>query len=188
MDFYLGDPFHRQLQLFCYCACPDLPKWRKICPIFEIRCHSSNPYSLKNIVGSNDVYINWMDCTMLKKKIVPIPDSKIQLFWLLFPTLVLFLAPYHDFHRSLSLSWRSIQSPITTFLLLRMRESSKMAEIRPHFLRSVAIPSVHPVYICIVRWLVIKKILSCWLPTLFFEKYKTFCGFKKKNSLKLFFR
>ena len=31
---YLGDPFHRQLQLFCYCACPYLPKWRKIGPIF----------------------------------------------------------------------------------------------------------------------------------------------------------
>ena len=36
------------------------------------------------------------------KKIMPMPDSKIQLFWLLFPTLAQFLAPNHDFHRSLS--------------------------------------------------------------------------------------
>ena len=98
----------------------------------------------------NDVYINWMDCTMLKKKIVPMPDSKIQLFgsifllWRCFWLLILIL------HRSLSLSWRSIPSPITTLLLLRMRGFSKMAENRPHFLRSVAIPVVYPVYIYIV--------------------------------------
>ena len=84
-------------------------------------------------------------------KIRPMPDSKIQLFWLLFPTLALFLAPNHDFHRSLSLSWRSIPSPITTFLLLRMPRASKMADNRPHFLRSIAIAAVHPVYI-IDRW------------------------------------
>ena len=53
---------------------------------------------------NNDVYINWMDCTMLKK-IMPMPDSKIQLSWLLFPTLALFLAPNHD------------SSPITIIIL-----------------------------------------------------------------------
>ena len=36
-------------------------------------------------------------------------------------------------------------------------------------------------------WLVIKK-KSFLLPTLFFEKYETFCGFKKIELLKLFFR
>ena len=43
---FLGDTFHRQLQLFCYCACPDLPKWRKIGPLFEIRCHCSSLSSI----------------------------------------------------------------------------------------------------------------------------------------------
>ena len=92
-----------------------------------------------------------MDCTTLKK-IMPMPDYKIHLFWLLFPTLALFLAPNdnHDFHRSLSLSWRSILTPITTFLLLHMPGSFKMAENWLHFLRSVAIAAVHPVYIYIV--------------------------------------
>ena len=47
------------------------------------------------MVWSTIYNINWMDCTMLKK-IVPMPDSKIHLFGLLFPTLALFLAPNHD--------------------------------------------------------------------------------------------
>ena len=74
------------------------------------------------------------------------PDSKIHLF----PTLALFLAPNHDF------------SPITiinlvihyianyNFSATAHTGSSKMAENRPHFLRPVAIPAVHPVYIYIV--------------------------------------
>ena len=64
------------------------------------------------------------------------PDSNIQLFWLLFPTLALFLAPNYDsspiairyyhylgdsFHRQLKL-----------FLLLRMPGSCQMAENLPH--------------------------------------------------------
>ena len=52
----------------------------------------------------NDVYINWMDCTMLKKNSA---NARFQdpTFWLIFPTLALFLAPNHD------------SSPITIIIL-----------------------------------------------------------------------
>ena len=53
---------------------------------------------------NKDVYINWMDCTMLKKNKA---NARFQdpPFWLLFPTLAMFLAPNHDF------------SPITIIIL-----------------------------------------------------------------------
>ena len=83
---------------------------------------------------------------------MPMPGFQIQLFgsffllwrcsWLLITIL----------RRSLSLAWQSIPSPITTFPLLRMRGSSKMAENRPQFWRSVAIsssPSSLYIYLCL---------------------------------------
>ena len=95
------------------------------------------------------------------KKIMPMPDSKIHLFGSFFLLWRCFWLPIPILHRSLSLSWRSIPSPITTFLLLRMRGSSKMAENLPHFMWSVTIPAVYPVYIYInFAWdIILKKII-----------------------------
>ena len=94
--------------------------------------------------------MNWMDCTMLKK-MRPMPHSKSQLFWLLFRTLALFwllITISTDHYQYLSdPSFRQLQF----FLLLRMPGLSKIVENLPHFLRSVAIRTVHPVYI-IHRW------------------------------------
>ena len=91
-----------------------------------------------------------MDCTMLKK-MRPIPDYKSQLFLLLFRTQALFwllITISTDHYQYLSdPSYRQLQ----LFLLLHMPGSSKMAENRPHFLRSVAIRAVNSVYI-IHRW------------------------------------
>ena len=108
-----------------------MPGSSKMAKFYEIRCHSSSPYSLYIHRRLQRCYINWMDCTTLKK-IVPIPDSKIQFFGSFFLLWRCFFASNHDFHRSLSLFWRSIPSPITTFRLLRMPGSSKM-KIGPIF-------------------------------------------------------
>ena len=111
-------------------------------------------YFSKNKVGSkklraNDVYINWMDCTMLKK-IVPMSGSKIHLFGSFFLLWRCFWLLNHDF------------SPITIIILAihyianynfsatAHAGSSKIAENLPHFLRSVSILAVYPVYIFIV--------------------------------------
>jgi len=88
------------------------------------------------------------------KKMRPMPDSKSQLFLAPFSYFGAFLAPNHDFHRSL-INILAIRDPsyrqLQLFLLLRMPGSSKMAENWSHFLRSVAIRAVHPVHI-IHRW------------------------------------
>ena len=73
------------------------------------------------------------------------------IFSLLFPALALFLAPNHNSSPITIIILAIHPSPIITLLLLRMPGSSKMAENRPHFLRSVAIAAVHPVYIYIVE-------------------------------------
>ena len=64
-----------------------------------------------------------------------------------FPTLALFLAPNHDSSTITIIILAIHPSPNKNFLLLRMLGSIKMVENRPHFLRSVAIALVHPVYI-----------------------------------------
>jgi len=61
------------------------------------------------------------------------PDSKIHLFGSFFLLWRCFWLLITIFHRSLSLSWRSITSPITTFLLLRMRDLPKWWKIGPIF-------------------------------------------------------
>ena len=80
------------------------------------------------------------------------PDSKIHLFWLLFPTLALLLAPNPD------------SLPITIIILAIHSianynfSATANAEIFQNggksalFLRSVAILAVHPVYIYIVDY------------------------------------
>ena len=82
-----------------------------------------------------------LDKLLNVKKIMPMPDFQIQLFGSFFLLWRCFWLLITIIHRSLSLAWRSIPSPITTFSLLRMRGSEKMAENRPYFWRSVAISS-----------------------------------------------
>ena len=92
-----------------------------------------------------------------------LPDFQIQLFGSFFLLWRCFWLLITILHRSLSLAWRSIPSPITTFPLLRMRGSEKMAENRPHFWRSVAIAAVHPVYIHIVEKLLSRARSTRWV-------------------------
>ena len=65
------------------------------------------------VVITNDVYINWMDCTMLKNR----ANARFQdhLFCLFFPTLALFLAPNHDSSPITIIIQAIIPSPVTTF-------------------------------------------------------------------------
>ena len=94
--------------------------------------------------------INWMDCTMLKNSANtrfqdPTFLAPFYYFGAVFGSLSRFFTDHY--HYLIDLFHRQLQ----LFLLQRMLGSSKRAENQPHFLRSVAISEVYPVYI-IHRW------------------------------------
>ena len=80
------------------------------------------------------------------------PDSKIQLFGLLFPILALFLAPNHDTSpiTIIILAIHSIANYNFSFTAHATGIFQNGGKLSAPFLRSVAIPAVRPVYIYIV--------------------------------------
>ena len=102
-------------------------------------------------------YIYKLDGLHNVKKIRPMPDFKIQLFWFLFPTLSLFLAANHD-SSPITLFWRSIPSPFTTLSTAAhariFQNGGKFApffEIRCHY--------SSPSSLCIHSWFQLSRYL-----------------------------
>ena len=130
----VGSRFSQQLGFLCHA-------YVRFCVVRSNKFLSSSEFFLRTISNEDrnffrymiqpTIYnINWMDCTMLKK-MRPMPDSKIQIFRLLFPTLELFLAPNHESSPITIIILAIHPSPIKIFLLLRMLSSTKRAENRP---------------------------------------------------------